>query len=161
MIKKQNAVICLTSSLTGVSDEGGSQTCWSLLMFMWVSCIDVSCPSTTFYANVVNRSSWRTEVEVNTFFIYVPLTCIEWVNLSMSLHFHRVCIYPRNGTLWKWEKWVREPHSWNQLKVNKSQSLVNPRRSFSKTSWKPVSTVTTCGNCRHSRMFIVYVVQIR
>lgn len=41
-------------------------------------------------------------------FTYVSLTCTERVNLSMSLHFHKVCIYPRNGNLWKLEKFVRE-----------------------------------------------------
>lgn len=47
--------------------------------------------------------------------IYVPLTCIERVNLSMSLHFHKVCIYPCIGSLWKFEKAVRENHTTDKL----------------------------------------------
>ena len=43
--------------------------------------------------------------------LYVQLTCIEKVNLSMSLHFRKACKDPRIGTLWKAKKTVRELQS--------------------------------------------------
>lgn len=45
--------------------------------------------------------------------LYVPLTCIEKVNLSMSLHFRKACNDPRIGTLWKAKKTVRELQNWH------------------------------------------------
>lgn len=38
----------------------------------------------------------------------VALTCIEKVNLGMSLHFHMACVDPRNGFLWKSKKDVKK-----------------------------------------------------
>lgn len=38
----------------------------------------------------------------------VALTCIEKVNLGMSLHFHMACVDPRNGFLLKSKKDVKK-----------------------------------------------------
>lgn len=53
--------------------------------------------------------------------LYVPLTCIEKVNLSMSLHFRKACNDPRIGTLWN-KKTVREFQNWQHVISGKNHS---------------------------------------
>lgn len=60
---------------------------------------------------------------------YVPLTCIEKVNLSMSLHFRKACNDPRIETLWN-KKTVRELQNWQHVISGKItvQNLSFPKK---------------------------------
>lgn len=75
---------------------------------------------------------------------YVPLTCIEMLNLSMSLHFRKACNDPRIGTLWKAKKTVRELQTRHatcstshQRKNHSSEPFgAKGKDSFSSRNWR-------------------------
>lgn len=68
--------------------------------------------------------------------LFVPLTCIEKVNPSMSLHFHKACNDPRIGSLWKAKKTVRTPKLSSVQKSQVRTSLSQRKYLWSSRKWR-------------------------